>query len=120
MSAPSSRHLSHDFSAYKGLSLRELMVLVVLTTSSTCITFIIIGIFIGFPGASGCLGLVLGFIIAVSIMPKPISRLKAGKPYGYLFKSIHIKLAKLHVTASPYLAHRGLWYTSKRLGVKRV
>lgn len=120
MTTPSSRHLSHDFPAYKGLTLRELMVLVLCTTCVSCLVFTLIGFFLGWAGAFGCLGLVLGFIVAVSLMPKPISRLKAGKPHGYLMKKIRIKLARWGLIQLPYLAHVGLWHTSKRLGARRV
>ena len=120
MTTPSSRHLSHDFPAYKGLTLRELLVLVVITTSVAFCISTFIGFFLGWPGAFGCLGLVLGFIVAVSLMPKPVSRLKVGKPHGYLVKNIRIKLAQLGLIQSPYLTHRGLWHTSKRLGGPRV
>lgn len=40
MNQPSSRHLSHDYEAYKGLSLRELFWIVVITTPSTSLLFI--------------------------------------------------------------------------------
>ncbi|KTC94863.1 TIGR03750 family conjugal transfer protein [Legionella feeleii] len=120
MTTPSSRHLSHDFPAYKGLTLRELMSLVLLTTGAATALFTLIGFFLSFPGASGCLGLVLGFIIGVSLMPKPISRLKAGKPPGYLMKKARLKLAQWGLMQSPYLTHVGLWHTSKRVGVRRV
>ncbi|HBD7253194.1 TPA: TIGR03750 family conjugal transfer protein [Legionella pneumophila] len=120
MTTPSSRHLSHDFPAFKGLTLRELMVLVAITTGVMALVFTIIGLFFSFPGAFGCLGLVLGFIVGVSLAPKPISRLKAGKPHGYLMKKIRIKLARWGLVRPPYLAHRGLWHTSKRLGARRV
>ena len=120
MTTPSSRHLSHDFPAYKGLTLRELMVLVLCTTGVFCFVFTFIGLFIGWAGALGCAGLVLGFIVAITLMPKSVSRLKAGKPHGYLMKKIRLKLARWGVIQSPYLTHHGLWHTSKRLGGPRV
>ncbi len=120
MTTPSSRHLSHDFPAYKGLTLRELMVLVAITTAVMTLTFLIIGLLFRFPGAFGCTGFVLGFIVGVSFAPKPISRLKAGKPYGYLKKRVRINLASWGFVRPPYLAHVGLWHTLKRLGVRRV
>lgn len=120
MTTPSSRHLSHDFPAFKGLTLRELIVLVLLTTGATTLLFTLVGLFFSIPGAFGCFGLVLGFIVGVSLMPKPISRLKAGKPHGYLIKKIRIKLARWGLIQPPYLAHVGLWHTSKRLGARRV
>ncbi|HAT9261809.1 TPA: TIGR03750 family conjugal transfer protein, partial [Legionella pneumophila subsp. pneumophila] len=38
----------------------------------------------------------------------------------YLMKKIRIKLARWGLVRPPYLAHRGLWHTSKRLGARRV
>lgn len=115
MSTPSSRHLSHDFPAYKGLTLRELFVLVVISTSLVCIMCFVIGLFVGFPGAGACLGIVLGFILSVSVVPGPIARLKVGKPHGYLVKQLKIKAASLGLLSSPYLEHQGYWATSKHI-----
>jgi conjugative transfer region protein (TIGR03750 family) len=120
MTTPSSRHLSHDFPAYKGLTLRELFVLVLVSTSAVCSSCLLIGLFVGFPGALGCVGLVLGFTLAVSIVPGPISRLKVGKPHGYLLKKLKIKGARLGILSSPYLEHQGHWTTSKRIGEPHV
>lgn len=115
MTTPSSRHLSHDFPAYKGLTLRELFVLVVISTILVCGLCTVIGLFLGFPGAGACLGIVLGFILAVSIVPGPIARLKVGKPHGYLVKQFKIKAASIGLLTSPYLEHQGYWTTSKRV-----
>lgn len=116
----SSRHLSHDFVAYKGLTLRELLMIVIVTTISTCVLLTLIGFFVGWPLAMGCFGVVLGFIVAISVAPKPIARLKAGKPHGYLLKMMRLKLAGLGVMQSPYLKHRGLWQKTKRFGGRCV
>lgn len=116
MRQPSSRHLSHDFPAFKGLSLRELFVLVLITTGVIFCVFTFIGLCIGFPGAFGCIGLVLGFIAGIALMPKPVARMKAGKPYGYLMKNILIQCARLGLIRMPYITHRGFWNTSKRIG----
>lgn len=120
MTTPSSRHLSHDFPAYKGLTLRELFVLVLISTSTVCAACILIGMCFGFPGAFGCVGLILGFTLAVSIVPKPISQLKVGKPHGFLLKKVKIKLARVGILPSPYLEYQGHWSTSKRIGGPHV
>ncbi|WP_040535436.1 TIGR03750 family conjugal transfer protein [Legionella drancourtii] len=120
MATSSSRHLSHDFPAYRGLTLRELFVLVLVSTPVLCVFSLFLGLFFGFPIAFGCVGLILGFILAVSVIPKPVARLKMGKPHGYLVKKIKIKLAQWTFCPSPYLTHRGHWSTSKRIGGPRV
>lgn len=116
----SSRHLSHDFVAYKGLTLRELLLIVIVTTISTCFLLMFIGFLMGWPLAMGCFGVVLGFIVAITLAPKPLARLKAGKPHGYLLKVMRLKLARLGVMKSPYLKHQGLWQKSKRFGGRNV
>jgi conjugative transfer region protein (TIGR03750 family) len=117
---PSSRHLSHDFPAFKGLTLRELGVLVVITTLAACCVSTVIGAAFGWPLLCGASGVILGFIVAIVIMPKMVSRLKAGKPQGYLLKKTRMVFVRLKIIQSPYLNHKGHWQTVKRLGEKRV
>ena len=116
MKAPSSRHLSHDFPAYKGLTLKELFIIVMTTTISTCGLFILVGWMTGWTVALACIGFLLGFIIAITCLPKPIARFKAGKPHGYLSKSLTLKLARLKLKKSPYLNIIGPWTRCKRIG----
>lgn len=115
MKTPSSRHLSHDFPAYKGLTLRELFVIVITTTVSFCLLLGVIGLMTGWSLAFACIGFLLGFIIAVSVLPKPIARLKAGKPHGYLMKIIKLKLASFHIIQSPYFHFVGFWSNRKTI-----
>ena len=115
MKAPSSRHLSHDFQAYKGLTLRELFAIVVTTTLGTCLLFTIIGLITGWTMAFAGLGFLLGFIIAVTFLPNPIARFKAGKPHGYLMKKLTLKLVSLGFKKSPYLHHKGIWQRVKHI-----
>lgn len=117
---PSSRHLSFDFPAYKGLTLRELLMLALSTTVTSCFLSTLIGVLLGWPLLCGIVGVILGFVVAIVIMPKPISRLKTGKPQGYLIKKIRMVLVGLKIIQSPYLTHKGHWQTSKRLGGGRV
>ncbi|MBA2656839.1 MAG: TIGR03750 family conjugal transfer protein [Tatlockia sp.] len=116
MNQPSSRHLTHDYEAYKGLSLRELFWIVMVATPLTSLLFTLLGLVIGFPLASGCIGFLVGFALAITICPKRIARIKAGKPQGYLMKQTILYLARLRVRQSPYLSHQGLWQKSKRIG----
>lgn len=120
MSNPSSRHLSHDFPAFKGLTLRELGVLVVFTTLVICILSSLAGALFGWPLLSGAAGMILGFVVSILVMPNPVSRIKAGKPQGYLVKKTRIMLAGYGLGKAPYLAHRGFWQKSKRLGGRHV
>lgn len=120
MNNPSSRHLTHDFPAYKGLTLRELFVLVVTTTLATFLFSIIAGAFLGWPVLAGALGFIIGFVIAILVMPGPVSRLKAGKPQGYLVKKIRLSLSGMHLCKSPYTNHQGPWQKSRRFGGRHV
>ena len=120
MSRPSSRHLSHDYEAYKGLSLRELFWIVMVTTPLTSLLFSLIGVFIGYPLAFGCVGFLVGFIVSITICPKRIARLKAGKPQGYLMKRILLSAVGWGLRASPYLSHKGVWQKSKSVGETHV
>lgn len=120
MNAPSSRHLSHDFPAYKGLTLRELFTIVITTTAISCFVFIVIGLMTGWVVALACIGSLLGFIVAITLLPKPIARFKLGKPYGYLKKALTLKLSSLRLKKSPYVQHVGLWQKSKRIGGQHV
>jgi len=104
MKAPSSRHLSHDFPAYKGLSLRELLVIVVTTTGFSCCLFSIVGFF-------------TSWMVAIALLPKPIARFKAGKPHGYLMKTLTLTLVRFGLKQSPYLHYKGIWQRTKRLPV---
>lgn len=115
MPAPSSRHLSHDFKAYKELTLRELFFVVVSTTFSTCVFFILIGLASGWAVAFGSAGFLIGFIVAITFLPRPISRLKLGKPHGYLMKQATVTLARLGLKKSPFLNYIGVWKKSKRV-----
>ena len=116
MKAPSSRHLSHDFPAYKGLTLRELAVIALVATACTTVLFVGVGLAVGWPVGLGCLGFVVGFIVSASFLPKPIAKRKFGKPHGYLIKLMTIKLARWGLKPSPYLTYIGVWQKSKRIG----
>ncbi len=120
MKTPSSRHLSHDFPAYKGLTLRELAGISIATTIMTTVLFIGVGLMTGWVVGLGCLGCLVGFIASVSLLPKPIARRKLGKPHGYLMKTVTIKLGQWGVKPSPYLKHTGVWQKSKRIGGRHV
>lgn len=112
MKQPSSRHLSHDYEAYKGLSLRELFWIVVLTTPSISFLFSLAGFFTGYPLACGCVGFLVGFVVSITLCPKRVARLKAGKPHGYLMKKSTLMLTQWGVKRSPYLHHVGAWQKS--------
>lgn len=103
MTPPSSRNLSYDFPVYKGLTLRELRNIVLITTVSFCLLFTFAGSCKNFAIASGCIGFLCGFIVSLTLVPKPIAYLKSGKPQGYLTKVINQRLTKV------YLTYRGLW-----------
>ena len=115
MKTPSSRHLSHDFKAYKELTLRELFWVVISTTLMSTLLFILIGLWLGWPGALGALGFLMGFILSITLLPKPLAHFKRGKPYGYLIKQTHLILAHFKFKKSPYLTHVGVWQKSKRV-----
>ncbi|CZH49977.1 TIGR03750 family conjugal transfer protein [Legionella pneumophila serogroup 1] len=116
MHQPSSRHLSHDYEAYKGLSLRELFWIVVVTTPVISIFFSLAGLFIGYPLACGCVGFIVGFIMSITFCPKRAAAIKAGKPHGYLMKKTVLLMAKWGLRRSPYLHHVGTWQKSKLVG----
>nr|HAT8713209.1 TIGR03750 family conjugal transfer protein [Legionella jordanis] len=116
MHQPSSRHLSHDYEAYKGLSLRELFWIVVVTTPVISIFFSLAGLFIGYPLACGCVGFIVGFIVSITFCPKRAAAIKAGKPHGYLMKKTVLLMAKWGLRSSPYLHHVGTWQKSKLIG----
>lgn len=120
MSQPSSRHLSHDFAAWKGLSLRELVQIVIISTPVCMALFTLLGAFVGFPFAFGCVGLVLGFILAITLWPKMIAPLKAGKPYGYIMKQALLWMVRLHLKQSPWINYCGRWQKNKSVGVHHV
>lgn len=116
MHVPSSRNLSHDFPAYKGMTLRELAVLSLVSTVCCTVLFTGFGLAIGYPLALGCLGFLAGFIASVSVLPKPLSRIKTGKPHGFLMKTVRITFSRFHPSGSPYVMHTGVWCKSKRIG----
>ena len=116
MNRPSSRHLSHDFNAYKGLSLRELFWIVMIWTPLAALIFILMGAFIGCPVAGGCVGFLVGFVMSITVCPKRIARIKADKPQGYLMKKTVLLLSRLKLRQSPYLNHTGFWCISKIRG----
>ena len=120
MNQPSSRHLSHDFEAYKGLSLRELFWIVIGTTTLTSLLFTLIGLFFNYPLAFGCLGFLVGFVLSITLCPKRIAQIKAGKPQGYLMKKTRLSLARWGLRPSPYLSYQGMWLKSKRVGNNHV
>lgn len=115
MSQPSSRHLSHDFPAWKGLSLRELFWIVITTTPMTALIFTSVGYFLGFPLASGCLGFLLGFIFSITLWPKAIARIKANKPHAYVMKKSMLWLVRLRLKHSPWIHYQGRWQKNKSL-----
>lgn len=120
MKAPSSRHLSHDFPAYKGLTLRELFVIVVTTTAVMSCLFSLVGLMTGWVVAFACIGFLVGFIVAITLLPKPIARFKAGKPHGYLMKTLTLKLVQFRLKQSPYLHYIGIWQRAKHIRSKHV
>ncbi|RUQ85136.1 TIGR03750 family conjugal transfer protein [Legionella septentrionalis] len=120
MSQPSSRNLSHDFPAWKGLSLRELFWIVITTTPLTSFFFILAGIILGFPLASGCVGFLLGFILAITFWPKRIARIKEGKPYGFVTKQAILCMVRLKIKHSPWFYYKGRWQKNKTIGAPHV
>ncbi|PJE14671.1 TIGR03750 family conjugal transfer protein [Legionella sp.] len=120
MNRPSSRHLSHDYEAYKGLSLRELFWIVIVATPLTSLLFTLSGFLVGYPLALGCVGFLVGFVMSITICPKHISRLKAGKPHGYLMKKTILHLSRWGIRQTPYLSHKGFWQKSKLVGGSHV
>jgi conjugative transfer region protein (TIGR03750 family) len=116
MNQPSSRHLSHDYEAYKGLSLRELFWIVIGTTPLISLLFTLIGLGFGFPLAFSCAGFLAGFILSITVCPKQVARIKTGKPQGYLMKKTLLCLTNWNLRRSPYLSYQGLWQKSKRIG----
>ncbi|KTD04439.1 hypothetical protein Lgee_0192 [Legionella geestiana] len=120
MSRPSSRHLSHDFEAYKGLSLRELFWIVIVATPVISLLFTLVGLLLNYPLAMGCVGFLVGFVLSITVCPKRVARLKAGKPHGYLMKKSILALARFGVRSNPYLAHKGIWQKSKLAGNSNV
>lgn len=113
MQNPSSRHLSYEFKAYKELTLRELFLITLITTIAICTCFVFIGLMLGWAVILGCLGFLVGFIVSITMLPKPISRLKANKPPGYLLKQALIRLGSFGLVQSPFISYQGLWHTSK-------
>ncbi|KTD53486.1 hypothetical protein Lsan_3896 [Legionella santicrucis] len=120
MQQPSSRYLSHDYEAYKGLSLRELFYIAVITTPIISISFALLGFIVGYPLALACIGFVVGFIVSITICPRQAARIKAGKPHGYLMKKWILLLSHYGLKRSPYLHHRGLWQMAAIIGEKHV
>ena len=120
MSQPSSRHLSHDFPAWKGLSLKELFWIVITTTPVTALCFVLLGGLAGFPLAAGCIGFVVGFILSITVWPKAIARVKAGKPYGYVMKQTIQMMVRLRLKHSPWMHYQGRWQKNKSLGARDV
>lgn len=120
MHHPSSRHLTHDFIAYKGLSIRELFILSGLSMLNFGCLFGILGLCFGFCLLGAGIGIVAGFILSLSYLPKPVAKIKAGKPHGFLFKTLKLKLIALKIIKSPYLFYQGRWDKTKRLGGKHV
>lgn len=120
MYTPTSRHLSHDFAAWKGLSLRELFWIVVITTPATALLFTLMGSLVGFPIASGCVGFILGFILAITLWPKRVARMKAGKPYSYVMKQAIQIMVRLKLKHSPWVHYQGRWQKNKTLGARDV
>lgn len=120
MGRPSSRHLSHDFPAWKGLSLRELFWIVVSTTPVCTVFFTFLGVFIGAPLALSCSGLLIGFILAITVWPKGVARFKKGKPYGYVMKQCMQWMVRLRLKQSPWIHYQGLWQKNKSIGEHHV
>lgn len=117
MQQPSSRYLSHDYPAFKGLSLRELFMISLISTISTALLFTLIGGWLfGFYVASFCIGFLSGFILAVTLWPKIIAKQKAGKPHGYLRKRLMLWMVQLKLKHSPWLFYQGIWRKSRSLG----
>lgn len=116
MTCPSSRHLSHDYEAYKGLSLRELFWIALIATPTTSLVFVVVGVLINFPLAAGCVGFIVGFVLSITICPKQFARIKTGKPHGYLMKQTLLLCARIGLKQSPYIKHSGPWQKSKIVG----
>ncbi len=119
-SMPSSRHLSHDFPAWKGLSLRELFLLVILSTSINTLAFVLLGLMLDYPLIIGCMGFLISFILSITVYPKILARLKKGKPHGFLYKKGLLGLSRLGLMKSPWLHYQGTWHTKKRVGGQDV
>lgn len=115
MNHPSSRHLTHDYEAYNGLSLRELFWLVLSSSLISSLGSTLIGVYFGFPLAFFCLGFFLGFIAGITLCPKQLARLKAGKPAGFLIKKVWLTCAHLSIKRMPYCQYQGLWQKSKKV-----
>ncbi len=119
-SMPSSRHLSHDFPAWNGLSLRELFFLVLTTTSVNTLVFIGLGFLLRYPVIIGCLGFLFSFILSITVYPKIMARLKSDKPHGYLYKKVILGLSRMGLMKSPWTYYEGRWGTTRHIGETHV
>lgn len=120
MNRPSSRHLSHDYEAYKGLSLRELFWIVITATPLTSLLFSLAGLLPDYPLATGCVGFLVGFVLSITLCPKWVARLKTSKPQGYLMKKSILMQVKFGLRQNPYFVHTGTWQKSRLAGNSHV
>lgn len=117
MQQPTSRYLSHDYPAFRGLSIRELFMISLISTMATALVFSFLGGWLlDFWVASFCIGFLSGFILAVTLWPKVIAKQKAGKPHGYLRKRLILLMVTLKLKHSPWLFYQGPWRQSRSLG----
>lgn len=121
MKSPSSRHLTHDFKAYKGLSLKELIASGVAGIASGLVLFAILGgLMFSRPGIGAGIGVIAGFFAGIRLLPGVLSRMKAGKPEGHLKKVLLITLSRKNLVRTVYLKHAGRWRCGRSLGDKHV
>lgn len=120
MNKPSSRYLTHDFIAYQGLTLKELLITGIVGMVFVCVVMTLVGFVLGWPGTSAALGLVLGFLGSARVFPKWVAKQKVGKPQGYVRKRLIIQCADWGLIQSPYLRHQGLWRQQRLVGEKHV
>lgn len=101
-----------------GLSLHELLMTGGLGMGAVFLISLLIGFLVGMPILIACIGTLLGFFISVRAFPKMLSRLKAGKPSGFLKKLLVIKASTWGFVKPPYLKYQGKWRKEQRIGVK--
>lgn len=112
---PSSQHLSHDFPCYRGVTLRELLIILIGGTALFSFIGMVVGLIIHHLALSLLVFTLTGMALCGIRGPSFVARLKEGKPQGYISKHIRIVLEQNIKVANTYRYYSGPWAQAKRI-----
>lgn len=112
----SSQYLSRPFPCFLGITLVEVIGVMVIGAIASIGIGIILGWMLGYTAYVAPPVFLLGMALSIYKGPKYLASLKEGKPHGYIKKILMIKLYSITLANDHYKRYSGIWSRKKSIG----